>query len=87
MDKIEPNPEIFLKEYGLNFDWMTSNWTKNSIIMAMQQYAKEYHFYCTDKPQNNHDLIKELINMHEHPENSNDKWKQEILITAKEVIK
>ena len=33
------------------------------------------------------DLVSELINIIEEPENSNDVWKKEIIITAKEWLK
>lgn len=34
--------EQVLKESGLDFDWMSSKYTKNTIIMTMEAYANQF---------------------------------------------
>jgi tRNA uridine 5-carbamoylmethylation protein Kti12 len=42
-------------------------------------------FRCSDEESRYRvDLIAELINMYEHPENSNDEWKKAIIEVARE---
>jgi hypothetical protein len=36
------SPEQILNEHDLNFDWMSSKWTKNMTISAMEEYANQF---------------------------------------------